>query len=209
MKWKEYFDLIIDWKQLPAYKAEPRIDSLIGHYLPNLLKSYLNIETTGIIPELPIRLATIKPRHEGTSYADRSYKVDFLIVAKNSRNYLIEFKSDSASRRDEQDVYLLEAKIAGTKSIIEGIVQIAKASTYKKKYSHLLQKLQTTGLIDADLQYTGTNPSFEIIYVQPSNPKNQPNVIDYIWISDWFNANYPESEFEAEFAKALRCWAND
>lgn len=209
MKWNEYFELIIDWKKLPAYKAEPRIDSLIGYYLPKLIESYLNIGTVGVIPELPIRLATIKPKHEGTNYADRSYKVDFLIIANNDHNYLVEFKTDSASRRDEQDLYLLEAKSAGTKSIIEGIIQIAKVSSYKKKYGHLLQKLHIVGLVDGERQYTGVNPKFDIIYIQPSNPKGEPNVIDFLWISNWLNATYPDSEFEAEFAKALKHCAND
>jgi len=33
MEWNEYFEMMIDWKKLPAYKAETRIDSLIGFYL--------------------------------------------------------------------------------------------------------------------------------------------------------------------------------
>ena len=33
MHWNEYFEMIADWKKLPAYKAELRIYSLIGFFL--------------------------------------------------------------------------------------------------------------------------------------------------------------------------------
>jgi hypothetical protein len=55
-----YFEMLKDWKMLPAYKVEPRIDSLIGHYLPKIITDFLGVESIGMIPELPIRLATIK-----------------------------------------------------------------------------------------------------------------------------------------------------
>ncbi len=208
MNWKNYFEMLEDWKKLPAYKAEPRIDSLIGYFLPQFIEAYLKIKVAGTIPELPIRLATIKPKHKGTNYADRSYKVDFLIVGTNGINYLVEFKSDSGSRRDKQDIYLEEAKSAGTKSIIEGIFKIASVSAYKTKYNHLLEKLASFGLLNNG-EYSGLNPSFEVLYVQPSNPKNQKNVIDFVWISNWLTEKYPVSEFEMEFSKALKIWAMD
>jgi hypothetical protein len=61
MNWNEYFEMMKDWKKLPAYKAEPRIDSLVGFYLKDALTDFLGVEIIGIIPELPIRLATVKP----------------------------------------------------------------------------------------------------------------------------------------------------
>lgn len=82
---------------------------------------------------MPIRLATVKPKHEGTKYADRSYKVDFLIIGNNGKNYLVEFKSGSGSRREGQYAYLKDAKSVGTKLIVAGILQIASSSSYKKK----------------------------------------------------------------------------
>lgn len=206
MNWKAYFEMMADWKQLPAYKAEPRIDSLVGYYLPEFIADFLGIEVAGIIPELPIRLATVKPQHEGTNYADRSYKVDFLIVGKDGINYLIEFKTDSSSRRDAQDTYLEEAKFHGVKSIVEGILQIAKVSSYKTKYNHLISKLQSVGLLNDNKLYSGMNLSFEIIYVQPSNHRDEKLVVDFTWISKWLEEKYPNSEFEIEFAKALKLW---
>jgi len=208
MNWNDYFGLLADWKKLPAYKAEPRIDSLVGFFLPFFIKDYLNINVIGIIPELPIRLATVKPKHEGTKYADRSYKVDFLIIGRNSKNYLVEFKSDSGSRSYSQDTYLEEAKSKGTRLIVEGILKIAKASNYKQKYNHLISKLSTYGLIENG-EYSGLNPTFEVVYVQPSNPQKENLIIDFLWISNWLNEKYPSDEFETEFAKTLKLWAED
>lgn len=209
MLWTEYFEMLKDWKQLPAYKVEPRIDSLIGYYLPSMISDFLKIKVVGIVPELPIRLGTIKPNHEGTNYADRSYKVDFMIITNIGVNYLVEFKTNIKSRREGQDVYLLETKALGTKSIVNGILQISNVSSYKVKYRHLKEKLQTYGLIDNDNRYTGLNPLFEIVYVQPSNYKNEKNVIDFNWISNWLKLKYPNSDFEKELADSMNSWAND
>jgi len=41
MNWNEYFKMMEDWKRLPAYKAEPRIDSLVGFYLPEIVSDFL------------------------------------------------------------------------------------------------------------------------------------------------------------------------
>ena len=60
MNWNDYFGMLADWKKLPAYKAEPRIDSLVGFFLPRFIGDYFNINVTGTIPELPIRSATVK-----------------------------------------------------------------------------------------------------------------------------------------------------
>lgn len=209
MNWNEYFEMLKDWKKLPAYKAEPRIDCLVGHYLPQILSKYLGVEVIGIIPELPIRLGTIKPVHEGTVYADRSYKVDFLAITNNGLNYLVEFKTDSGSRRVEQDLYLQETKVQGTKAIIDGIIRISSVSSYKLKYAHLKNKMQSFGLIDSNNQYTGLNPEFEILYVQPSNMNNEKLVIDFKWISEWLKSNYKNSEFENELANALYSWSSN
>jgi len=209
MNWNDYFKMMVDWKKLPAYKAEPRIDSLIGYFLPQFIADFLSIEVVGIIPELPIRLGTVFKKYKDTKSQDRSYKVDFLIVGANGKNYLIEFKTDSKSRREGQDEYLYEAKEARTQKIIDGIIRIAKVSTYKIKYAHLLSKLREFGLIDSENKYSGINPSFEIIYIQPSKKNEEETVVDFLWISNWLEENRPNSEFETELAKALKLWSTD
>jgi len=44
-----------------------------------------------------------------TSYADRSCKIEFFVYDNLGRNWLVEFKTDSGSRRIKQDDYLVEA----------------------------------------------------------------------------------------------------
>jgi phosphorylcholine metabolism protein LicD len=73
----------------------------------------------------------------------------------------------------------------------------------------LKDKLHTYGLTDSENRYTGLNPKFEIVYVQPSNYKNEINVIYFEWISNWLKSKYPNAEFENEFADALLLWGKD
>lgn len=204
MDFSRYFSQLADWKRLPAYKAETRIDSLVGYYLADMLSDFLQVPIVGLIPELPIRLATVKPRLEGTPYAERSFKVDFLAIAEHGVCYLVEFKTDSASRREAQDTYLLEAQAIGVAAIIAGIKRIAHVSAYKQKYGHLLAKLESYGLFDSSLP----ERHFEIIYVQPANSKAETQVIDFLWMANWLEARSDDA-FGLEFAKALRNWAND
>jgi len=209
MNWKAYFEMMIDWKKLPAYKAEPRIDSLIGYFLEPILEDYLKEKIDEIIPELPIRLGTVKPELENTKYSERSYKVDFFAIGNKGKNYLIEFKTDTNSRRTKQDEYLSISKKLGTSKLINGILSISNVSTYTKKYNHLKDKLQKVGLLNEKYGYSGKNIDLEIIYVQPSNHNKEKLVIDFNWIADWLEKNNNSDTFETELACALRIWAED
>lgn len=209
MDWNKYFEKMIDWKKLPAYKAEPRIDSLIGYFLDSILSDFLKVEIEGIIPEFPLRLGTIKPEHEGTNYSDRSYKVDFLAVGNNGINYLVEFKTDTSSRRDKQDLYLEQSKELGTQALIEGVLKIAHVSNYRPKYDHLKSKLRNVGIIGETFDYLLKNPKLEIVYVQPRNSKNELNVISFEWIAVWLERTAEKDSFEEAFATTLRLWSKD
>jgi len=209
MDWNKYFEMMIDWKKLPAYKAEPRIDSLVGFFLDSILADFLHVEIEGIIPEFPLRLGTIQPEHEGTNYSDRSYKVDFLAVGSNGINYLVEFKTDTSSRIDKQDLYLRQSKSLGTLALIEGALKIAGVSTYTIKYNHLKSKLQEFGILGDIFDYLLKNPNLEIVYVQPRNSKNEQYVISFEWIANWLEERAEKDSFEKAFAAALRLWSKD
>ena len=199
-----------DWKRLPAYKAEPRIDSFIGYYLPAIVTAFCGEEIIGVIPELPIRLATIKPHYIGTASAEKSYKVDFYLLAKSGRHYFVEFKTDSGSRREKQDQYLAETSAKGMTAIVEGIIKIAAVSSYKTKYGHLLSKLKEMGLIDDNSQFTGQSDTIEVLYVQPHHQDGDTKtVIDFAWIARWLKDKYGANEFEAALSSALALWATD
>lgn len=210
MDWNEYFAMMEDWKRLPAYKAEPRIDSLVGYFLQDIVTNFLNDKVIGIIPELPIRLGTVKLQHDKEPYADRSYKVDFFLLGSSGVNYFVEFKTDSGSRRNKQDEYLEESKDQGMASIVKGIVRIADVSMYKEKYGHLLRKLIDLGLMNEQRKYSGQLDKIEIVYAQPHRRENDTkHVIDFLWISKWLRDKSGSSDFEAALSKTLSNWAND
>lgn len=208
MDWTAYFETMKDWKRLPAYKAEPRIDSLVGHYLPEMLTDLLGERMTGIVPELPLHIATLRPEIP----SNQSWKVDFLLVGE-TRNWLVEFKTDSGSRRLAQDDYLLDAQRVGTDAVLDGIRRIEKAtsSQYRHKYAHLLAKLRTLGLLGEGNAWTGRNPVLEIVYVQPhaAEELGKERVVDFCQMADWLEARFPGEAFETAFAQALRGWARD
>ena len=95
----------------------------------------------------------MQPKHEGTTYADRSYKVDFYLLSESGTNYFAEFKTDSGSRRTKQDAYLPDAQDKGMAAIVGGITRISSVSSYKKKYNHLFGKLTALGLINEARQF--------------------------------------------------------
>ena len=201
--------MMVDWKKLPAYRAEPRIDSLIGYYLKDLLSSKLRDPIKGIIPEFPLRLGTLNPDINDKNYADRSYKVDFLAIGSSDKNYLVEFKTDGKSLRPGQDKYLIQAEKTGTKKIIGGVLQIAKVSSYKVKYKHLLTKIHKYGLLDDNSQYTGLNPAMKKTYVIPYNESNSPDTIDFNDIVEWFENKQEADSFELALIKVLRIWYDE
>lgn len=198
--------MMIDWKKLPAYRAEPRIDSLIGYYLKDFLSGKLGDPIKGIIPEFPLRLGTINPAINGKNYADRSYKVDFLVIGSNGINYIVEFKTDVKSLRPEQDKYLIQGENIGTEQIIQGLLRISEVSSYKTKYKHLIDKIQRFGLIDENQKYTGLNPSMKKIYVIPNNRANSPDTIDFKDIVDWFQMKTKKDPFEMALMETLQIW---
>jgi hypothetical protein len=208
MNWNSYFEMMRDWKKLPAYRAEPRIDSIVGFYLPEIATEYLNDQIVGIIPELPLRLATLDSEIKG----DKSYKVDFYLLGLSGKHYLVEFKTDPTSRRDKQDDYLKKAKAIGMPDLIKGIFSITKVSTFKPKYNHLLSKLQQIGLVDGSHQYCCDDEEISIIYVQPyADPykNNGDAVIDFKQIADWLERNYGQSDFEKALAATLLSWCQE
>ena len=206
MDWERYFAMMSDWKKLPAYRAEPRVDSLIGHYLPELVADCLGEATVGAIPELPLRLATINPDLEGKGYADRSYKVDFYVLAVAGTHYLIEFKTDQGSRREQQDWYLRRATEIGMPAIVQGICDIAKVSSYKKKYDHLLAKLESLGVTN-DGRFSAKSTEVKVLYVLPRSDGSSA-CIDFPRISKRLIDKQPDSPFEKQLAKTLLEWSD-
>lgn len=209
MNWQKYFETMVDWKKLPAYRAEPRIDSFIGYFLPEIASDFLQDKIIGIIPELPLRIGTLRPELKDKDYADRSYKVDFYLLGASGKNYFIELKTDSGSRNDTQDNYLKRAAELSMIDIVEGINDISKASNYKKKYNHLLNKLKSLGLLNENGIFSGQSEEIRIVYVQPRNKDGEKNCIEFSQVAEWLEKKGSIDCFESYFAAALRLWAVD
>jgi len=204
MKIYETLNWLNDWKKLPAYKAEPRIDFIVAGALPEIIKNKYNCNISVIIPELPIRIGSIYKDLD----IDKSYKVDFYLYLENRKHLFIEFKTDSGSRRVKQDKYLLASQSVGMKAILDGIIKIYSVTNYKTKYSHLMKKLLTAGLISESnsiYQPTVIQNEIEILYIQPK--AEQQNEIGFDEVAKLMIES--EDIFYKKFSEILFSWSKD
>ncbi len=155
------------WRHLPAYQLERHADIFFSIYLTEVLANKFNTEMEGIIPEFPVQIGTIT-----NGVSNQSFKIDYLARAKN-KIIFVELKTDEASRRSAQDVYLEQARQVGMVKLLEGLRKIYKATTSKQKYHHLLTHVEKLGLITPDNQgIFSIHPGeyeIEIVYIQPDN----------------------------------------
>lgn len=204
MKIYETLNWLNDWKKLPAYKAEPRVDFIVAGALPEIIKNKYNCNISVIIPELPIRIGSIYKDLD----IDKSYKVDFYLHLENRKHLFIEFKTDSGSRRVKQDKYLLASQSVGMKAILDGIIKIYSVTNYKTKYSHLMKKLLTAGLISESnsiYQPTVIQNEIEILYIQPK--AEQQNEIGFDEVAKLMSES--EDIFYKKFSEILFSWSKD
>jgi len=164
------FDLLDDWRNLPAYQLERRADIFFAIYLPDILKDKFGVDIEFIIPEFPVRIGTIYP-DLGSKNPNLSFKIDFVAVSNLKKTvYLVELKTDVGSRRDNQDKYLERSKKKNITTLVDGILQINQATSSKRKYGYLLDLLSKIGWIDSStLQNISHDYNIEIVYIQPIN----------------------------------------
>ena len=222
---KRVFELMDQWRHLPDYQLERRADIFFALFLPEVLKDHLGLDQEPyIIPEFPI-----KNRHN-----NQSSKVDYLALERPKsgmpdRAFLVELKTDMASRRPEQDATLDDAIERGLHCLIEGVITIAKASAAKKKYVHLLFHLKEAELVcygeeDDKALYdkalvgdyeildgakcaswvSDHEPKLESLYVQPEPP---PAVVDFRKFACIVEKRQENKEIRELFAHYLRRWA--
>lgn len=204
MKIYETLNWLNDWKKLPAYKAEPRVDFIVAGALPEIIMNIYNCNISVIIPELPIRIGSIYKDLD----IDKSYKVDFYLYLENGKHLFIEFKTDPGSRRVKQDKYLLASQSVGMKAILDGIIKIYSVTNYKTKYSHLMKKLLTAGLISESnsiYQPTVIQNEIEILYIQPK--AEQQNEIGFDEVAKLMSES--EDIFYKKFSEILFTWSKD
>jgi hypothetical protein len=136
----------------------------------------------------------------------------------------VELKTDSFSRRDNQNAYLDAARQVGLPALIDGILKIVAATKAKHKYCCLLRLLERLSLvvlpdnldeamkshhwasaIDACLPHVvNSSPSIplEVLFLQPIS--TGPGEIGFSELADWLDKRDRAAQ---RFAQSLRGWA--
>ena len=222
---KRVFELMDQWRHLPDYQLERRADIFFALFLPEVLKDHLGLDQEPyLIPEFPI-----KNRHN-----NQSSKVDYLALERPKsgmpdRAFLVELKTDMASRRPEQDAVLNSAIERGACSLIDDVITIARVSEAKKKYVHLLFHLKEAKLVrygqendeylykkalEGDYEIlkgveraswvSGHKPKLESLYIQPEPP---PAVVDFRKFACIVEKGQGCEKIRRLFATYVRTWA--
>lgn len=144
------FDRMDAWRHLPNYQLERRADLFFSLYLPEVLEAKLGYPVQDqLVPEFPVRIGAIYPDIP----INKSYKIDyFALSGDGDKAILVELKTEGMSRRDNQDKYLLASREAGLPALLEGILDIFRATNAKRKYFCLLEHLESIGLLQIPMQ---------------------------------------------------------
>jgi len=216
------FDLLDRWRHLPDYQLERRTDIYFAMHLVPFLSDRFGIGLcTDIVPEFPVRIGTINP----ASNSNHSKKIDYLVLSSDLRRcFMVELKTDKASRCDTQDDYLLDARRVGLSALLRGITQIFQATKATRKYYRLLCLLEEIGLIliphelhtairtrdcrpPAALVEAITLPPLqtqsEIVYIQPH--ACQPNEVSFAEFARWLPVG--RDPLTDRFRQSLLRWA--
>lgn len=201
----QLFTQLDNWRYLPAYALERRVDIYFSLYLKEIFQNKYHKHLDVIIQEFPLRIGSIEENALGTNL---SKKIDFVGIDQTAREvFLIELKTDMRSRRVKQDEYLLKAQKINVPGLVDGIIQIYKATKQKTKYNYLIKVLESLEWLKKDGK-TFQNAShvyrISIIYIQPTNEGNEANTICFDDIISLLHAK--EDAFSKRFAKSLELW---
>ena len=138
-----------DWRHLPAYQLERRVDVLFGMLLPTVIgeKYRVSPENCQVIPEFPL--------HKGRLYkectSNQSVNVDFAVFFEKQATKhlcLVELKTDQRSISKSQIDTMGQAAKVGPKELLVGVLEAAQVSPRPRKYAHLVWRLHEIGCIE-------------------------------------------------------------
>ena len=140
------FDSMDRWRHLPGYQLERRADLFFALYMAQALEEKLGFPIhPQLIPEFPVRIGAIQPENN----TNQSFKIDYLALSTDGRQAVfVELKTVDSSRRQKQDNYLTAAQTAGLTSLLAGVLDIFRASSSRRKYFYLLERLADLGLLN-------------------------------------------------------------
>ena len=210
------FDLLDDWRNLPAYQLERRADIFFAIHLDEIIEKILATKIDFVIPEFPIRKDNL-PNHsifnrKPLKRPNQSFHIDYLCYSRSTipQVYLIELKTDENSRNEKQDWYLESASKIKVKGLVNGLIEIYKATDQKVKYNNLFDKMEKIGWIERDNK-TIKNQNIEIepsiIYIQPLNKENKESIISF---DDIIKALSDSNDLLTKrFIESLEKWKSD
>lgn len=128
----ELFNKLDEWRQLPAYQLERRADIFFAIYLQEIIKKKFDEVIEFIIPEFPVRVGNLC-KDKKLNNPNLSFKIDYVGICRSlDKVFFIELKTDNSSRRDKQDWYIEMAKKNNIVDLINGVLDIYKATSSKK-----------------------------------------------------------------------------
>ncbi|MYG81246.1 MAG: hypothetical protein F4187_05505 [Gemmatimonadetes bacterium] len=139
-----------EWRHLPAYQLERRVDIFFGMFLPKVIERTFDIRVDEVIPEFPLHkgMLNISEARED----NQSVNVDFAVVGhqgKKKRVLLIELKTDIGSLNPDQLENMEKARRADSKDLLQGVIFAAWNSKSKHKYAHLIWRLVKQGCLQS------------------------------------------------------------
>lgn len=167
------FKLLGDWYRFPKYQLERRLDIFFALYLPEILKSKINIDIDykDITPEFPLK--------KEESY--RSTNADYAIFSKRNEKiqlYLMELKTDMHSIKNNQNDYYNRANNCKFSQLLKDIIDIRNNGSMnkisKEKYDTLITYMKNNyGIIKQNNEINTEKiiDKIEIIYLVPKKYK--------------------------------------
>jgi len=142
-----------EWRHLPAYQLERRVDIFFGLLLPEILEAEYGLPRNHmeVIPEFPLHKGLVINASGGDSDDHQSVNVDFAVFHQGpdgNRIFLVELKTDNASIKKKQLEYMEKAKAKGADKLLKGVIRCACNSNSPRKYAHLIRRLDQLGCID-------------------------------------------------------------
>lgn len=205
------------WRHLPSYQLERRVDVLFGLLLPKILQGQ-GIVPVGskvlVIPEFPLHKYRLNLSEREGNW---SVNVDFAVFCESEDNralMLVELKADDASMRDEQFRNMCKAKNAGAGEVLPGVIDAARTSAEARKYAQLIWKLLEFGCMYIDAK-DGTTPTSRETYRQMCMNHEKPGLARHfrrLEVHDeWLNADmelvliHPKKDPAKSVKECFRC----
>ena len=148
----ELFRTLNEWRHLPAYQLERRVDVFFGMFLAEVIEKTFCVSGANVIPEFPLHKGSIS----NNSGNNRTANVDFAVFAEKENEkhiFLVELKTDIESLNEKQLTTMRNAKaIAKSSGLLNGVKKAAIASNSKHKYAQLIWKLLKLDCLHLDAE---------------------------------------------------------